>query len=55
MSGRVISGFMKPTSEMKMHLAVYRNRNDVKGVVHLDTDEANAAGLMNNDKVEIIG
>lgn len=48
MSGRVISGFMKPTSEMKMHLAVYRNRNDVKGVVHAHPPKATAfavAGL----------
>lgn len=33
-NGNVISGFMKPTSEMKMHLAVYRCRPDVKAVVH---------------------
>ncbi len=34
MSGRVISGISKPTSEMKMHLAVYRIREDVNAVVH---------------------
>ena len=28
MESRVLSGFMKPTSEMKMHLAVYRKRSD---------------------------
>lgn len=32
--GNLISGFMKPTSEMKMHLAVYRCRKDVEAVVH---------------------
>lgn len=33
-TGKVITGFMKPTSEMKMHLAVYRCRGDVKAIVH---------------------
>jgi L-fuculose-phosphate aldolase len=32
--GRVLSGARKPTSEMKMHLAIYRQRADVKAVVH---------------------
>lgn len=42
MEGKVISGFMKPTSEMKMHLAVYRKRNDVKAVVHAHPPKATA-------------
>jgi len=32
--GRVLAGSRKPTSEMKMHLAVYRARPDVAGIVH---------------------
>ena len=32
--GKVLSGTMRPTSEMKMHLAVYRQRADVGAVVH---------------------
>jgi L-fuculose-phosphate aldolase len=32
--GNVISGDLKPTSEMKMHLAVYRERPDVQAIVH---------------------
>jgi len=32
--GKVLSGTRKPTSEMKMHLAIYRQRADVKAVVH---------------------
>lgn len=50
-SGNVVSGFMKPTSEMKMHLAVYRNRQDVTGVVHAHPPKATAfavAGLSFN-------
>jgi L-fuculose-phosphate aldolase len=32
--GKVLAGSRKPTSEMKMHLAVYRGRPDVAGIVH---------------------
>jgi L-fuculose-phosphate aldolase len=32
--GTILSGTMRPTSEMKMHLAVYRVRPDVKAIVH---------------------
>jgi L-fuculose-phosphate aldolase len=33
-AGTVLSGTLKPTSEMKMHLAVYRRRPDVRAIVH---------------------
>jgi L-fuculose-phosphate aldolase len=33
-SGNIIKGTRRPTSETKMHLAVYRARPDVKGIVH---------------------
>ena len=33
-NGNVLSGNLKPTSEMKMHLAVYRQRPDVLALVH---------------------
>jgi L-fuculose-phosphate aldolase len=42
LEGRIISGFMKPTSEMKMHLAVYKKRPDVKGIVHAHPPGATA-------------
>ncbi len=32
--GKTLSGTMKPSSELKMHLAVYRARSDVKAIVH---------------------
>jgi len=32
--GGVLSGALKPTSEMKMHLGVYRQRADVQAIVH---------------------
>ena len=34
MQGNVISGGGKPSSETKMHLAVYRTRPDVEAIVH---------------------
>ncbi len=34
MQGQVIAGSRKPSSETKMHLAVYRARPDVQGIVH---------------------
>lgn len=34
LEGNLISGKLKPSSEIKMHLDVYKNRKDVKAVVH---------------------
>jgi L-fuculose-phosphate aldolase len=34
MDGKVLSGTRKPSSEMFMHLAVYKNRPDIWGVCH---------------------
>ncbi len=34
LDGRVISGSLKPSSESKMHFAVYRARTDVRAIVH---------------------
>lgn len=34
MKGEVLSGKLKPSSEIKMHLDVYKNRPDVRSVVH---------------------
>jgi L-fuculose-phosphate aldolase len=47
-TGKVISGDLKPTSEMKMHLAVYQKRPDVRAIVHAHPQKATAfavAGL----------
>lgn len=42
MDGKVISGNKKPTSEMKMHLAVYKKRPDVMAIVHAHPPVATA-------------
>ena len=34
LEGTVLEGDRHPSSEMKMHLAVYRGRADVRAVVH---------------------
>jgi L-fuculose-phosphate aldolase len=34
MQGKVLSGSLRPSSETKMHLAVYRTRPDVLAIVH---------------------
>ena len=42
LSGKVLSGNGKPTSEMKMHLVVYQKRPDVFAVVHAHPPVATA-------------
>lgn len=42
MAGRKISGDLKPSSELKMHLDVYKNRPDVKSVLHAHPPTATA-------------
>ncbi|HYH02233.1 MAG TPA: class II aldolase/adducin family protein, partial [Bacillota bacterium] len=32
--GEVLQGSLKPSSEIKMHLGVYRDRPDIQSVVH---------------------
>jgi L-fuculose-phosphate aldolase len=34
LEGRQLDGYRKMTSEVSMHLAVYRHRNDVRAVIH---------------------
>jgi len=42
LAGEVLTGALKPTSEMKMHLAVYRLRPDAMAVVHAHPQKATA-------------
>jgi L-fuculose-phosphate aldolase len=34
MKGELIEGFLKPSSELKLHIQIYKLRSDVKSVVH---------------------
>jgi L-fuculose-phosphate aldolase len=40
--GNVLAGSLKPTSEMKMHLAVYKERANVMAIVHAHPPKATA-------------
>jgi L-fuculose-phosphate aldolase len=42
MQGQVVDGAKKPSSEIKMHLEVYRNRPDVRAVCHAHPQKATA-------------
>jgi L-fuculose-phosphate aldolase len=42
LNGDVLSGYLKPTSELKMHLAVYEERSDVEAIVHAHPQKATA-------------
>lgn len=44
--GRVIEGRLQPTSEAGMHLAVYRNREDLDAVIHAHTTYASALACL---------
>ncbi len=41
-NGQKLSGFLNPSSELKMHLAVYKRRPDLKAVVHAHPPHATA-------------
>lgn len=45
MDGRILSGVLKPTSELEMHLAVYRKNAAARAVVHTHSPYAAAFAL----------
>ncbi|ABO50579.1 L-fuculose 1-phosphate aldolase [Desulforamulus reducens MI-1] len=46
LDGRVIEGYRKPSSEAPLHLAIYRARKDVLGIVHTHSEVATAFGVL---------
>ena len=42
LQGKKLSGYLNPSSELKMHLAVYKMREDIKAVVHAHPPYATA-------------
>lgn len=55
MQGNLLEGQMKPSSEMKMHLEVYKKRADVFAIVHAHPQKATAFAVANKcfDKVTL--
>ena len=55
MQGQVLEGAKKPSSEIKMHLEVYRNRPDVYAVCHAHPQKATAFAVARKvcDKVAL--
>ncbi len=55
MEGNLLEGCLKPSSEMKMHLEVYKKRPDVFAVVHAHPQKATAFAVANKcfDKVTL--
>jgi L-fuculose-phosphate aldolase len=49
MEGRKLAGIGKPFSEIKLHLAAYRARQDIDAVVHAHPPFAMARGLVGGD------
>ncbi|MTI79856.1 MAG: class II aldolase/adducin family protein [Firmicutes bacterium] len=45
MDGEVLEGELKPSSEVKVHLAVYAARNDLNGIVHTHSPYASALAV----------
>ena len=52
-SGKVLEGDKKPSSEMKMHAAIYENRPDVNSVVHAHPVAATAFAVAGIEPSEV--
>ncbi|SHF31595.1 class II aldolase/adducin family protein [Desulforamulus putei] len=46
LNGRVIDGHRRPSSEAPLHLAIYRAREDVAGIVHTHSEVASAFAVV---------
>lgn len=62
LAGRVIDGDSRPSSELKLHLAIYSNRPDVSAIVHTHSIYASSCAVANKpippiieDLVQIVG
>ena len=42
-NGNVVSGKQKPSSELKMHITIYKNRHDIRAVIHTHSLYASVA------------
>lgn len=47
LDGNVVSGDAKPSSELRMHVEIYKNRKDIKSVVHTHSPYATGFAVLN--------
>jgi len=62
LAGSVIEGSFKPSSELPVHLAIYRERSDLQAIVHTHSIFASACAVAHNsipaiieDLVQVVG
>ena len=53
-SGRIVEGSARPTTELPLHLAIYRARGDVGGIVHSHSAWATAHAAARRDLPPIV-
>jgi L-fuculose-phosphate aldolase len=53
-TGRVVRGSLRPTTELPLHLAIYRARRDVGGIVHTHSPWATAHAAAGRDLPPIV-
>ena len=52
--GKKLEGVLEPTSELKMHLTVYKNRSDIRSVIHSHPPYSTAFAITSLDFSEVI-
>lgn len=62
LSGRILTGNRKPSSEKELHLEIYKNRPDVEAIVHTHSNYATSIAVtrldlppMTEDMVQLLG
>lgn len=54
LAGKVLEGDRKPSSEAPLHLAIYRSRSDVAGVVHTHSEAATAFAVVREPILPVV-
>jgi hypothetical protein len=47
LNGKILDGFRIPSSEWRMHAAIYKNRTDIQGVIHTHSPHATSFAVAN--------
>lgn len=54
LDGNVVNGELKPSSEMALHLAIYKERNDINSIIHTHSVFASACAVARHDIPPIV-